>query len=65
MTTITATKIKQTKIINIQDLPKLCYPIPQSWTKAAGLLRHKRKALERHLKQVRLEWDRADPHHIK
>lgn len=46
----------QAKIITPQDLALLRHPLPQSWTKAAGLLRHKRKALEQHLKKVRNEW---------
>ncbi|GEM_PF-4815261 len=32
--------------------------IPKSWYAAAGLLRHKGKALDRHLQRVRKEWSR-------
>ena len=46
------------QIITVQDLPKLRYPLPESWRKAAGLLKHKRKELEAHLEEVRNEWDR-------
>lgn len=46
------------KILTVNDLSKLRYPLPKSLIKAAGLMRHKRKALERHLRQVRAEWDR-------
>jgi len=46
----------QAKIITPQELTRLRHPLPQSWVKAAGLLRHKRKALEQHLKKVRSEW---------
>lgn len=52
--------MKNTKaqILSIKDLPKLRYPVPESWTRAAGLMRHKRKELEKHLEEVRNEWDR-------
>lgn len=33
-------------------------PIPESWYKARGILKKKRKALEKHLKDIRNEWDR-------
>lgn len=46
------------KIIKVGDLPKLRYPLPESLIKAAGLMRHKRKELEKHLEKVRNEWDR-------
>lgn len=32
--------------------------LPKSFVKAAGMLRHHKKALEQHLKKVRNEWDR-------
>lgn len=35
--------------------------LPESWIKAAGLLRGKRKAMDRHLKKVRSEWDSRVP----
>jgi len=31
--------------------------LPASWYAAAGLMAHKKKALEKHAKQVRKEWD--------
>ena len=51
--------MKDTKaqVIKIEDLPTLRYPVPESWKKAAGLLKHKRKELEEHLEQIRNEWD--------
>ncbi len=52
------TIIKQSQVITIQELAKLRRPLTKSWTKAAGLLRDKRKELEKHIKQVRKEWDR-------
>ncbi|KKU81222.1 MAG: hypothetical protein UY07_C0023G0006 [Parcubacteria group bacterium GW2011_GWA1_47_8] len=49
---------RQSKIITLLDLPKIKHPLPKSWTKAAGILSHKRKSLEGHLKTVSQEWDR-------
>lgn len=46
------------KILTVKDIEKLHYPLPASWAKAAGLLKHHRKDLERHLKKIRSEWDR-------
>jgi len=51
-------KNKQATIIKIEELPKLKRTLPKSWTQAAGLLRHKRKELEKHLKKIRAEWER-------
>ena len=51
-----ATKTKGAKIIAPGELTKLHRPLPASWFKAAGLLRHKRKQLELHLKKIRREW---------
>jgi len=51
-------KTEQAKVVTPEEVEKLRYPLPESWKKAAGLLRHKRKALERHLKTIRSEWDR-------
>lgn len=45
------------KPINLGELTGYRRSLPSSWTKAAGLLRHKRKALECHLKKVRSEWE--------
>ena len=41
-----------------KKLDPLAVRIPASWYKAAGMLRHKRHALELHLKRIRREWDR-------
>jgi len=51
-------KNKQATIIKIEELPKLRRTLPRSWTQAAGLLRHKKKELEKHLKKVRAEWEK-------
>lgn len=56
-TTTQETK-QETKAVNSYGLRKLTLPLPSSWKRAAGLLRHKKKALENHLKKVRAEWDR-------
>lgn len=39
-----------------QQLPGL-RPIPESWYKARGILKKKRKALEKHLRDIRHDWD--------
>jgi hypothetical protein len=49
---------KQATIIKIEELPKLRRTLPKSWTQVAGLLRHKKRELEKHLKKVRAEWER-------
>jgi hypothetical protein len=49
---------QQATILTPKEVEKLRYPLPESMKKAAGLLRRKRRALERHLKQVRKEWER-------
>ena len=47
--------------VTIQPHKKTVPPvvrIPASWYRAAGMLRHKRKTMELHLKKIRREWDR-------
>jgi hypothetical protein len=51
----------QATILTPEEVREYKTPLPASWKKAAGLLRHKRKALERHLETVRNEWDRHSP----
>ncbi|MEK7174769.1 MAG: hypothetical protein AAB722_00305 [Patescibacteria group bacterium] len=51
------TKLKQAKIITPQELKNMPKLLPESWTKAAGLLKRKKGSLERHLKTVRKEWN--------
>ena len=51
-------KRKKTRIIPTEEAKNLQYPLPASLTRAAGMMKHKRKALERHLQTVRDEWDR-------
>jgi len=53
-----AIKTQQAKIITLEQLRIRRHPLPESLIKAAGLMRHKRKALERHLAKIRREWDR-------
>jgi len=48
----------QATILTAKEIQKLQKPLPESMIKAAGLMRHKKQALERHLRRVRLEWDR-------
>lgn len=58
-----ATKTKhQAKIITLEELRTLRYPLPDSWKKAAGMLKRHRKALERHMRDIRKEWDRPRPY---
>ena len=52
---------QQATILSPEEVKHLRYPLPESWKKAAGLLRKKRKALERHLQTVRKEWGRRSP----
>lgn len=49
---------QKAKIITPEELKSIRYPLPESLNRAAGLLRHKKKALERHLQKVRKEWSR-------
>jgi hypothetical protein len=51
-------KNKQATIIDVKEILKPRKNLPKSWIKAAGLLKHKKKDLEKHLKKVRSEWDR-------
>ena len=54
---------QEATILTPEEVKHMHYPLPESWKKAAGLLRGKRKALELHLKTVRKEWDRHSPKH--
>lgn len=47
------------KVITPEKMYELKYPVPKSWLKAAGILKHKKRQLERHIERVRLEWDRG------
>jgi len=62
MHTLTKSKINLvqqgvTVVIIPEELPEMRYPLPESWRKAAGLLRDRRTELEEHLARVRNEWD--------
>lgn len=46
----------QTKIVTPQKMYNLKLAIPNSWLKAAGILKNKRKQLEKHVSKIRLEW---------
>lgn len=46
------------KVIKAKDYLKMTYELPESWTRAAGILKGKRKLMEAHLRKVRREWDR-------
>ena len=47
---------QQTKIIIPAKILELHQSLPKSWLKAAGILRGKKAAMEKHLKKIRLEW---------
>jgi hypothetical protein len=49
---------QHTKVITPSELNMLRYPLSESWKKAAGLLKNRKKALARHLETVRKEWGR-------
>ena len=50
--------MQDTKLLTSEKLEQLRYPLPKSWLRAAGILRHKKGAMERHLLQIRREWNR-------
>ena len=52
---------KQAKILSLRELAAKAPALPASWAKAAGLMRHKRKNLELHLKVLKKEWSRNSP----
>lgn len=52
------TNHKQATIITAKKFKALRHPVPKSLIESAGLMKHKRKALEDHLKKVRREWVR-------
>ena len=51
-------KAIRARILTPEAMRELRYDLPKSWIRAAGLLQHKRRALERHLRTVRREWER-------
>lgn len=55
------TKLREEKYAHIVTPQELEYPrkLPLSWTRAAGILRHKRRELYTHLRRVRKEWNRG------
>ena len=50
------------KHITSEDIKRSQPPVqlPKSWTQAAGLMRHKKGALRRHITKIRREWDSRD-----
>jgi len=52
-------KNKQATIIDVKEMLKpQKRASPKSWIKVVGLLKYKKKDLEKHLKKIRSEWDR-------
>ncbi len=49
---------KQAKVLTPQELQHMRYPLPRSWTKAAGILKGKRQINPlTYQKEIRKEWD--------
>ncbi|MBI4133677.1 hypothetical protein HY478_03615 [Candidatus Uhrbacteria bacterium] len=44
--------------ISIKDLGKRKHPVPASMLRVRGILRGREKAMDKHLKRVRKEWNR-------
>lgn len=52
--------MQKAEILTLPELKQRHRAVPESLLKAAGLLhRDKRKALERHVNRMRLEWNRS------
>jgi alanine dehydrogenase len=51
--------IKENTIWRSDMLAKVKNPIPRSWVRAAGMLKHYKKDLEKHVVQVRKEWAKS------
>ena len=47
---------QQTKIIVAAKILEIKQSLPQSWIKAAGILRGKKNAINKHIENIRLEW---------
>ena len=62
MATIT---LKQARIITPQELEDYRYPIPESMTAAAGLLKGKKINALSYQKNIRKEWERRLKRQIK
>ena len=48
---------KGAKILTVDEVDKLRYPLPQSWIRAAGLLKHKKIDPVNYQKKIRNEWE--------
>lgn len=51
------TNHKGAKILTVEEVDKLQYPLPKSWIRAAGLLKHKKIDPVKYQKKIRLEWE--------
>ena len=45
------------KIIKAEDVSKLRYPIPESWKKAAGMLKGRKIDAVKYQRKIRQEWE--------
>lgn len=52
------TKTKGARIITLEELPTLRYPLPASWKKAAGMLRGRKIDPVKYQRQIRAEWEK-------
>jgi hypothetical protein len=60
MSTNTPTKTKKANVLKAAGWTVMEHPVPESLLRAAGMLRHKKKSLERHLNTIRNEWEKRD-----
>lgn len=51
-------QVRQAKVITAKELPKLRYTLPESWKKAAGILKGKNIDPLEYQKKVRQEWEK-------
>lgn len=51
-------KVKGARIITLEELPMLRYPLPASWKNAIGILKGKNIDPVRYQREIRKEWDR-------
>lgn len=54
-------KYQNAKVLTSIDLGTRLYVPPASWKKAVGLLRTKKKSIERYIQKSRKDWDRRVP----
>ena len=46
------------KIVKAEDLKNLRYPLPESWKKAAGILKGRKINALKYQRQIRAEWEK-------